>query len=81
MKLGLTAGTINDQPNDHKQASVVFFCGACMSFLVSAQLTGSKPVRLSTSRAGVSEFVTKDARAAFVGIFVWCILLKANKQP
>ena len=29
---------------------------------------------------GVSEFATGDARAAFVGIFVWCVVLKANKQ-
>ena len=30
---------------------------------------------------GVSEFATGDARAGFVGIFVWCVVLKANKQP
>ena len=30
---------------------------------------------------GVSEFATGDARAVFVGIFVWCVVLKANKQP
>ena len=30
---------------------------------------------------GVSEFATGDARAGFVGIFVWCVVLKTNKQP
>ena len=30
---------------------------------------------------GVSEFATRDARAGFVGIFVWCVALKENKQP
>ena len=29
---------------------------------------------------GVSEFATGDARAAFVGMFVWCVVLKTNKQ-
>ena len=30
---------------------------------------------------GVSEFAIGGARAAFDGIFVWCVVLKANKQP
>ena len=30
---------------------------------------------------GVSEFATGDTRASFVGIFGWCVVLKANKQP
>ena len=30
---------------------------------------------------GVSEFATGDARVGFVGIFVWCVALKENKQP
>ena len=29
---------------------------------------------------GVSEFAIGDAGAAFVGMFVWCVVLKANKQ-
>ena len=30
---------------------------------------------------GVAELATGDARAGFVGIFVWCVALKENKQP
>ena len=30
---------------------------------------------------GVSEFAIGGARAAFVGMFVWYVVLKANKQP
>ena len=30
---------------------------------------------------GVSEFAIEGAGAAFVGIFVWCVVLEANKQP
>ena len=29
----------------------------------------------------VSAFAIEGARAAFVGMFVWCVVLKANKQP
>ena len=30
---------------------------------------------------GVSEFAIEGARAAFVGMFVWCVVPEANKQP